>query len=279
MLYMKISIIGLGFVGNAMYSSFTLKNNKLYTIYGYDKYKDGGIGKIDDCIDSDIIFLALPTEFNSTLLEYDKTAILSVLEYLDKSNFQKCIVIKSTVDPLTTTILQGKYPNMHFIHNPEFLTARTAFEDFHNQTHIVLGKTEQCSNDMLNLLIEFYQKLYPNAFISNCTSTESESMKIFCNSFYAIKIQFFNELYLLSQKFGSNYDNIVQLMLKNNWINPMHTNVPGPDGKLSYGGLCFPKDTTALLHVMKKYGSECKVLEACIDERNCMRVDNYNINK
>lgn len=279
---MKVSIIGLGFVGCAMYKSFQLKNDELnepYEIYGYDKYKNGGIGSLESCLNSEIIFLALPTEYNESTKEYDKTPIYSVLDELESNKYNKCIIVKSTVEPTTTDLLQEKYPDMNFIHNPEFLTARTAFEDCHNQTHIVLGKTNQCDPDLYKSTIIFYKKIYQEAEISKCSSIESESMKIFCNSFYAIKVQFFNELYLLSQKLNADYDIIIQLMLKNNWINPMHTNVPGPDGKLSYGGLCFPKDTNALLQIMKKHYSEHKILESCIEERNEMREDHDNIQK
>ena len=53
----------------------------------------------------------------------------------------------------------------------------------------------------------------------------------------------------------------------------MHTNVPGPDGRLSYGGLCFPKDTNALNEYMKKNNTYNKILQATIDERNSMRRD------
>jgi UDP-glucose 6-dehydrogenase len=66
-------------------------------------------------------------------------------------------------------------------------------------------------------------------------------------------------------------------MLKNKWINPMHTQVPGTDGKLSYGGLCFPKDTNALFSYMKKNNIPSKVLGATIKERNEIRSDNQNI--
>ena len=68
-------------------------------------------------------------------------------------------------------------------------------------------------------------------------------------------------------------------MLKNKWINPMHTQVPGVDGKLSYGGYCFPKDTNALLQHMKRLEVPSKVLEATIIERNLMRSDHANIQK
>jgi UDPglucose 6-dehydrogenase len=271
---MKISIIGLGFVGDAMYQSFNQKNvSKKYIIYGYDKFRDSGIGDLKQCIDSNIVFLALPTPWNSVLEKYDYASIEETIKDLSDLNFNGCIIIKSTVEPKTTNILQQKYPHISFVHNPEFLTARTAFQDFHNQSHIVLGRNiDIIEKQEYKNLLNFYKDLYPNAEISECTSIESESMKLFCNSFYAVKVQFFNELYLLSQKLGSDYGTIVNLMLKNNWINPMHTNVPGPDGLLSYGGMCFPKDTTALLQVMKNNNSEHKVLEACVNERNMMRI-------
>ena len=126
-------------------------------------------------------------------------------------------------------------------------------------------------------MAQFYKKFYPSAKISLCLSTESEAMKLCCNSFYAIKVQFFNEIYDLCQKIKIDYQTCVTLMLGNNWINPMHTKVPGTDGKLSYGGYCFPKDTNALLQLMKNNSSICAVLEATVEERNKMRNDNTNV--
>ena len=96
-------------------------------------------------------------------------------------------------------------------------------------------------------------------------------MKIFCNTFYAVKVQFFTELYLLCKKMNCDYDTVKQLMLKNNWINPMHTTIPGPDGMLSYGGYCFPKDTNALCKFMESMQVPHAVLENAIQERNDMR--------
>lgn len=274
----KISIIGLGFVGSAIKNSLEIKkNDHSIDLYYYDKYKNGGIGKLEECLNFDIIFLCLPTQFDENLKEYDKTNIYEICDFLSKNNYNGTVIIKSTIEPETTNNLCIKYINLQFIHNPEFLTAKTAFEDFHNQKHIVLGKSKNCSeNNFLNTL-NFYKLFYPNAEISECTSLESESMKIFCNSFYAVKVQFFTELFLTCQKNGSNYKNIVNMMIKNSWINPMHTNVPGPDGNISYGGLCFPKDTNALLNYMKENNTPCSILENCIMERNKMRDDNLNI--
>ena len=120
---------------------------------------------------------------------------------------------------------------------------------------------------------DLFEKYYPDAEISHCTSLESESMKIFVNSYYSVKIQFFNELYLLCENNGYDYNIIKKLMLKNGWINPMHTDVPGPDGKLSYGGECFPKDTSSLNSYMEKLNSPNEVLKATISERNKFRND------
>ena len=69
-----------------------------------------------------------------------------------------------------------------------------------------------------------------------------------------------------------DYKKVVSMMLKNNWIHPNHTEVPGPDGLLSYGGMCFPKDTNALYQLMLKKGTPCEVLGGTISERNKMRL-------
>lgn len=269
-----IGIIGLGFVGNAIYRSF---KDKGINVIGYDINKE--CNSFEECLLSNILFLCLPTQFNEKNKSYDKSIIIEVLNDLNNYKYNGLVVIKSTVEPNTTNILQDKYPNLKLFHNPEFLSAKTAYEDFHSQSHIVIGKSHKCNDEDLKELEKFYHNYYPDANISLCSSTKSKSMKIYLNCFYSVKIQFFNELYLLCQKTDINYNNVLDLMLKNNWINPMHTKVPGNDGLLSYGGYCFPKDTNALLQFMKNMDSPHQVLEATINERNIMRIDNLNIIK
>lgn len=268
---MKIGIAGIGFVGDAMVSSFEKLGVDLVK---YDKFKDGGIGRPEDLIKTDICFLCLPTLYNKKSSSYNLSAIEEVCTFLTKNQYQGTVVIKSTVEPGKSQMLADKY-ELKIVHNPEFLTARTAREDFEKQDHIVLGQTSIASKDptVLANLMQFYSKLYPNAEISTSTSGESESMKIFVNSFYAIKVQAFNEFYLYSKNQGNNYNTILNMMLKNGWINPMHTNVPGPDGQLSYGGACFPKDTKALLAHMKLANTPHRVLRGCVKEQKRMRKD------
>ena len=267
-----ISIIGIGFVGGAMKKSFGIKGKK---VIAYDKYKT--INTFEETLDTKIMFLCLPTLYDEKTKSYDKEPIYETCNRLEDNKYTGLVIIKSTVEPHTTNDLSERFPTLKFVHNPEFLTAKTAFEDFHNQKHIVIGKSINVNNKDIEPLIELYTELYPDADISISSSIESESMKSFVNCFYSVKVQFFNELYLTCQANNCNYNNVRDLMLKNGWINKMHTDVPGPDGKLSYGGYCFPKDTNALLQHMNSVGISGDVLSATINERNKMRDDNVNI--
>ena len=264
----KIGIIGCGFVGSAMIESLSFKG---LNCKQYDKFKNGGIGSLEDMKDCEILFLCLPTVYSDELKEYDKSAIHDVCKDLLDLQYDGIVVVKSTVEIGTMQNLQKLY-GLKFVHNPEFLSAKTAMYDFHNQTHIVLGNA---SDHDISKLIKFYNEFY-TAQISLCTSGESEAMKISCNCFYSVKIQFFNEIYLLCENMDVCYNKVKDLMLKNGWINPMHTTVPGTDGHLSYGGFCFPKDTNALNELMKRRGTINGLLESTIKERNLLRDDNLN---
>lgn len=269
---MKVGIIGMGFVGEAMHESFSKRG--VGTILSYDKYKGIGAG-VEELLDTDMVFLCLPTPYVEGF-GYDLSPIKENLRKLRDLNYSNPIVIKSTVEPGATRKLMEEFGfHYNLIHNPEFLTARTANEDFDNQKHIVIGHiaNEKISPYAAHRVQKFYEKLYPEAKISSCTSEESESMKIMVNSFYAAKVQIFNEFFFLCQRVGADYDKVKELMLENGWINPMHTSVPGPDGGFSYSGACFPKDTSALNHLMEILGTPNEVLDACIKERAKIRKD------
>lgn len=279
----EIGIIGIGFVGGAIYNFFKQSKYTKYDdckIYGYDKYNDE-MNKdselqyiINNCR---FIFLCLPTPFDENLNTYNTSSLEEILVILSKSkhNKQQNVFIKSTTTPnLCNKLISNvshEWKNMNFIHNPEFLSAKTAFEDFNNQTHIVLGKTDYCSEQGINDCVNFYKYFFPNVEISICSSTMSEMMKISVNSFYASKIMILNEYYKLCEKLNIEYDDLIKLMLKNNWINPMHTKVPGTDGKFGYGGGCFPKDTKALCAFMKDNHVMCGILENVINECEIVR--------
>lgn len=274
---MIVSIVGLGFVGNAIVESMKIKDkNTNLKIIVYDKFKDGGIGNLESCIYSDIIFLCLPTLYDYNNNGYDLDPIHENLELLNKLDYKGLVVIKSTILPGTTNKLVEKYKNLNLCHNPEFLTARTAIEDFLNQDHIILGKSNRCNH--FDSIFDFYKKYWPKSKLTICKSNESEAIKISCNCFYSVKIQFFNELYLMCNKNNIDFNVLKNAMLENGWINKMHTDVPGHDGKLSYGGMCFPKDTKALFTFLQEQRLPNKVLKSTIEEREMIReksLDNF----
>lgn len=268
----KVGIVGLGFVGSSIKHSFYSKG---IVSVCYDKYKNENkeIVFLLRCLDCPIIFLALPTPYDTNRGEYDKSALHEVCEYLNNRGYNGTVVIKSTIEPGSTEAFANEYIYLNIVHNPEFLTANTSYDDFHNQKHIVLGYSGLCKEGAIERIKEFYKKYYNNAVISVCTATESESMKIFANSFYSVKVQFFTEMYLTCNKIGCSYNLVKNMILNNGWVNPMHTNVPGPDGNISYGGMCLPKDTRALSSFMDRLNIPNEVIKSCANERDTMRND------
>lgn len=235
----SVGIVGVGCVGAAVYKYYSQFED--IDVVGYDKFKKSFNTKknFDDLLDQDFLFLCLPTLYDDKIKQYNKTAIHDVCARLNEHRYKGLVVIKSTVEPGTTQKLSTVYEFLDIAHNPEFLTARTAYEDFANQQHVVLGKTKTCKESKFKNLEKFMRLCWPDSKYSICESTESESMKSFCNCFYAMKISIFNEYYQMCQKMDINYDKVLSMMTKNLWINPMHTQVPGPDGKLGYGGMCY----------------------------------------
>uniref|UniRef100_A0A6C0HGB4 UDP-glucose/GDP-mannose dehydrogenase dimerisation domain-containing protein n=1 Tax=viral metagenome TaxID=1070528 RepID=A0A6C0HGB4_9ZZZZ len=262
----QVGICGCGFVGNAILQ-FLLTQFGI-TLRVYDKYKN--LNKFEWLLNSDILFICLPTNYDEKIKTYDMTEIDSTLNELSKQNFTGIILMKSTVLPTYCSDKNKVYPNLNIIHNPEFLSASTAVVDFSNQTHIILGHTTQ-SISYINTVQHFYKKLFPLADISVCTSEESAIAKLACNSFYATKIHYFTEVYLLCDKMNIPYNTIKELMLKNGWIDSHHTNVPGHDNRISFGGACFPKDINAFAQYMIANEIPSDVLQAVIKERNRVR--------
>ncbi len=262
----KVGLIGRGFVGSALEESFTKRG---YPPIVYDKYLN--LGSIQDLAECSVVFLCLPTPYVEGH-GFELGALIENLKLLKELQYAGICVIKSTVEPGVTERLSGQF-GLCILHNPEFLSERSSFIDFDNQKNIIIGSTNSCKDCDVDLVSGLYMDMFPEAKVTVCSSSESEAMKLFCNNFYAIKVQIFNEFYFLCQKLNIDYDIIKQLMISNNWINQMHTIVPGPDGSVSYGGACFPKDTNALLHFMRTMNSPHKILEACVAERNLMRKD------
>lgn len=238
-----ISVIGNGFVGSAVAHGFAQLNPKVY-----DVDPERTQCSIEQALEQEYIFVCLPTPMIS--VEGGK-ANLSILYDFFESVANKTVhgifVIKSTVPVGTTKQLQKLYPQFRFVHNPEFLTAANAKNDFVNADRTVLGGSDTTA---LQSVLELYQSHFPNIPIHVMSSDESELVKYTANCFLAVKTMFFNEIKLLSETFKTDYSKIVAGVTADKRIGVSHTRVPGPDGDYGFGGTCFPKDINALIHTI-----------------------------
>lgn len=255
---MNISIVGCGVVGSAISDSFKQKGIEHFC---YDKYKNIGIK--NEILKSSLIIACLPTP-NIKDGIYDLSEIYETLDFLHDNNYSGELCLKSTLAPGTTNDINSK---CHFkvYNSPEFLSERSAFDDFHNQDHVVIG------SDYLNTSYEILMRNHYSENISLIGPSESEAMKIFCNSFYAMKIMVFNEFYDICKNKNLEFSIIKDAMLKNGWINPMHTDVPGPDGNLGFGGMCLPKDISSLCEFASRSESLNEMMKSAIKENNIIR--------
>lgn len=268
----NIGIIGIGVVGNAILQG--LQHLGIRDIFTYDKYKDENtnIKEISEILHTNILFLCLPTEYSNEHNAFDKTALTDTLEYLNKEQYNGFILIKSTVEPQTIDIYTHKFKYIKMIHNPEYLRERCAVDDFLNQKKIVLGMPKDKTFN-IDIVKNFYDKYFPQSKLIITSSLNSELQKISLNAFASVKIQFLTELYMLAEKLGTTYNEVKNLLLESDMINPCHTDVPGPDGKISFGGKCLCKDSNALVGTMAIHNVPNLVLLSAVVERNKLRND------
>ena len=146
---------------------------------------------------------------------------------------------------------------------PEFLTERTAYEDFCKQRIIFCGE------------IELLKQIFKGKEYEEMTSLEAEIAKYAHNVFGALKVTFFNGIYELAKDRACDYDKIQKGFLLSEYINDTHTYIPGPDGKFGYGGKCFPKDVRAFRNMLKdKYVIE-KMIKITEENNQYYRNKNY----
>lgn len=240
-----VGIVGKGFVGGAMYENFKDVFNVL--VWDKDEQKrnvdnfEGFVNK------TDIIFVCVPTPMKESG-ECDTSIVISVIKQIASIDRRKYVVIKSTVTPGTTERLAKQF-GMTIAFNPEFLTEANAYNDFRFQPLIILGADDQGINTVLaQLYSEFNSKVENSAYVINRTTKEAEMFKYLANCFLATKVIFANEFKILCDKVGIEYNRVAEVAALDKRLGKTHWRVPGPDGKMGYGGSCFPKDTAALLH-------------------------------
>ena len=246
----SVGVIGCGFVGEGQAFSFSpISNVKIYDI---DHKKANA--SLDETLNCEFVFVCVPTP-----MKKDGAQDLSFInDVFDNAKSGPIYIIKSTVIPGTTDKLINKYKNLDIVFSPEFLTERTAKLDIITQTRIVIGGNHNLTSKVRKL----FEARFMNKNIIETTPLTAEYIKYMNNTFFATKVSIMNEFYRFANHLGVDWETALFGFVSDQRIGDSHLHVPGPDGKLGFGGTCFPKDINAFITFAKKNNINMNVLEA-----------------
>ncbi len=254
----KIGIIGFGFVGSAVRFGFSPNTGYDAEVKVYDKDKNKSTDSLDDVVNtSDFIFVSVPTPSNE-----DGTINLDIVDDVlnDINKIQKrdnIILLRSTMVPGSSQNFQKKYPKLNLVFNPEFLTERSANFDFINQSRFILGGKEEHTLKVADLYRWRFGKSIP---VIETNFETAELIKYMNNCFFATKVSFMNEMKLVANQCGADWELAVEGFVRDGRVGHSHINVPGHDGKSGFGGSCFPKDIQAMIAFGKSVGVDMNTL-------------------
>ena len=263
----SIGIIGQGFVGNAIYQKF--RNYFDVKTFDLDESKRTA-DTLEEVVEaSDVVFVCVPTPMKRVDGSCDISIVELVISQINNVGKDVIVVIKSTIPPTTTEMFNNTFKSITIVFNPEFLTEANAVQDFENQSKIILGGPRKGTT----LLKQIYRLVFPSTPIIKTGSTHAEMVKYLTNTFLATKVSFANEIYQVCDKLGLDYDKVVEYATYDERLGKSHWSVPGPDGDLGFGGLCFPKDLSAMLKLTQMLNTTNNVLSATDKTNQEVRTD------
>jgi UDPglucose 6-dehydrogenase len=233
-----IAVIGSsGVVGGAVTKAFS----KVMEVVKVDSTSNQSI--YSDVSKCDVVFICVPTPSSE-----DGSVNMSICdEVVEKLKDNKqIVVIKSTVPPLTNKRYSKKYPNLSFVSSPEFLTEATPYEDFIHPDRIVIGADNV---SVIEKVSGYYDQAIPNARIIIMNPIEAELVKYGANAFLALKVIYFNEFKYVCDLLGADFEPVRAGICTDKRIGFSHSSVT-PEG--GYSGMCFPKDTKGIAHLLKE---------------------------